>query len=91
MRHAFGGILKKRDVSEEHRADLLGHAGKTETSERYCEATDIEEMYRLICRMPKVTENLTVLPLNLPDWVSSKRTAPFSHPTRSKVAKQPVV
>ena len=90
IRHAFGGILKKRDVSEEHRADLLGHAGKTETSERYCEATEIEKMYRLICKMPKVTEGLTALPLSLPDWLINKQAAPFSQPTRSKVAKQRV-
>ncbi|MCX7322645.1 MAG: hypothetical protein NT113_25300, partial [Hyphomicrobiales bacterium] len=29
IRHSFGAILKKRDVPEELRADLLVHAGKT--------------------------------------------------------------
>ncbi|WP_398464742.1 DUF6538 domain-containing protein [Tardiphaga sp.] len=84
MRHAFGGILKKRDVSEEHRADLLGHAGKTETSERYCEATEIEKMYRIVCKMPRVTADLTAIAVNLPAWIVLKNVAPFSQPTRTK-------
>ena len=52
IRHAFGAILKKKHVREELRADLLGHAGKSETSERYCEPTEIAAMYKLLCKMP---------------------------------------
>ncbi|MEY9350305.1 MULTISPECIES: DUF6538 domain-containing protein [Bradyrhizobium] len=84
LRHAFGAILKKRDVREEHRADLLGHSGKSETSERYCEATEIEAMYKLVCTMPIVTGHLIAHPINLFHWVSEKTTAPFSHPSRAK-------
>lgn len=84
LRHAFGAILKKRDVREEHRADLLGHSGKSETSERYCEATEIEAMYKIVCTMPIVTSHLVAHPINLFHWVSEKKTAPFSHPARAK-------
>lgn len=84
LRHAFGAILKKRDVREEHRADLLGHSGKSETSERYCEATEIEAMYKIICTMPVVTGHLVAHPINLFHWVSEKKTAPFSHPSRAR-------
>lgn len=84
LRHAFGAILKKRDVREEHRADLLGHSGKSETSERYCEATEIEAMYKIVCTMPIVTGHLVAHPINLFHWVSEKKTAPFSHPSRTR-------
>jgi integrase len=87
LRHAFGAILKKRDVREEHRADLLGHSGKSETSERYCEATEIEAMYKLVCTMPIVTGHLIAHPINLPSWVNDNKPPPFSHPSRVKRAE----
>nr|WP_092681182.1 DUF6538 domain-containing protein [Rhodopseudomonas pseudopalustris] len=84
IRHAFGAILKKRNVRDELRADLLGHRGKTETSERYCEATEISTMYELVCKMPVVTENLVAHPTNIFQWVREKHAPPFSHPNRAK-------
>jgi integrase len=88
IRHAFGAILKKKHVREEHRADLLGHAGKSETSERYCEPTEIAAMYKLVCKMPTVTSHLIAQPINLPSWLREKKPAPFSHPGRVKKAAQ---
>ncbi|MGY4349717.1 site-specific recombinase XerD [Bradyrhizobium sp. GM7.3] len=84
LRHAFGAILKKKEVREELRADLLGHSGKSETSERYSEATEIAAMYKLVCKMPTVTGHLIAHPINLPSWVSDKKPPPFSHPTRAR-------
>ena len=84
IRHAFGAILKKKHVREELRADLLGHSGKSETSERYCEATEIAAMYKLVCKMPTVTGHLIAHPINLPSWLSDKKPPPFSHPSRVK-------
>jgi integrase len=84
LRHAFGAILKKKHVREELRADLLGHSGKSETSERYCEATEIAAMCKLVCKMPVVTGHLVAHPINLPSWLSDKRPPPFSHPSRAK-------
>jgi hypothetical protein len=80
----FGAILKKKHVREELRADLLGHSGKSETSERYCEATEIAAMYKLVCKMPVVTGQLIAHPINLPSWLSDKKPPPFSHPSRVK-------
>ena len=84
LRHAFGAILKKRNVRDELRADLMGHRGKSETSERYCEATEIAAMYKLVCRMPIVTRDIVAHPINLFQWVVEKQTPPFSHPSRAK-------
>jgi integrase len=84
LRHAFGAILKKRDVREELRADLLGHRGKSEASERYCEPTEIAAMYKLVCKMPVVTRHLIAHPINLFPWIREKKTPPFSHPTRAR-------
>jgi hypothetical protein len=84
LRHAFGAILKKKHVPEELRADLLGHRGKSETSERYCEATEIATMAKLVRKMPIVTGHLVAHPINLPAWVTGKLTPPFSHPGRAK-------
>jgi integrase len=84
LRHAFGSILKKKHVREELRADLLGHRGKSETSERYCEATEIATMAKLVRKMPIVTADLVAHPINLPAWVTGKLTPPFSHPGRAK-------
>jgi integrase len=84
IRHAFGAILKKKSVREELRADLLGHRGKTETTERYCEATEIAAMHKLVCKMPSVTAHLLAHQINLPGWITNKETPPFSHPSRAK-------
>src|SRR5260370_24691548 len=84
IRHAFGAILKKKHVREELRAALLGHAGKSETSERYCEPTEIAAMYKLVCKMPTATRHLIAHPINLPSWLSDNKPPPVSHPTRSK-------
>jgi hypothetical protein len=52
-----------RDVREELRADLLGHRGKSETSERYCEATEI-------ATMASPGDKLTVLRTACASWDS---------------------
>src|SRR5258708_2986823 len=90
LRHAFGAILKKKYVREELRADLLGHSGKSETSERYCEATEIAAMYKLVCKMPTVTGHLIAHPINLPSCLSDKKPPPFSHPRRARNRPPPV-
>lgn len=81
-------FLKKRNVREELRAYLLGHRGKSETSERYCEATEIAAMYKLVRKMPVVTSHLIAYPVNLLPWVADKSKPPFSHPSRAKIKTQ---
>lgn len=84
VRHLFGAQLKKKSVVEEDRADLLGHGGKSETSERYCEPHEIAALYEFVQKLPVVTAHLEPHEIELLPWVSEKRTAPFSQPSRSK-------
>jgi integrase len=84
IRHLFGALQKKRGTTEEERADLLGHGGGSETSERYCEPTEVEVLHTLILKMPVITGHVEKRPINLIPWVANKDVAPFSHPSRSK-------
>jgi hypothetical protein len=58
VRHLFGAQLKKKLVAEEDRADLLGHGGESETSERYCEPHEIATLYQFVQKLPVVTTHL---------------------------------
>lgn len=84
VRHLFGAQLKKKSVVEEDRADLLGHGGKSETSERYCEPHEIAALYEFVQKLPVVTAHLEPHEVQLLPWVAEKKVAPFSQPSRSK-------
>jgi hypothetical protein len=84
VRHLFGAQLKKKLVAEEGRADLLGHGGDTETSERYCEPHEIATLREFVMKLPMVTSDLQPQKINLIPWVAEKQVAPFSHPSRAK-------
>jgi integrase len=84
LRHAFGAVLKKLRLTVEDRAEALGHRGKSETSERYCEPHEIKVLYEIICMVPVVTGHLIAHPISLLPWVAKKEAPPFSHPTRAK-------
>ncbi|MEH2506377.1 site-specific recombinase XerD [Bradyrhizobium sp. AZCC 1578] len=84
VRHLFGAQLKKKLVAVEDRADLLGHGGDTETSERYCESHEIATLLKFVMELPVVTADLQPQKINLIPWVAEKRVAPFSQPSRSK-------
>jgi hypothetical protein len=58
--------------------------GKSETSERYREATGIATTAKFVRKMPIMTAHLVAHPINLPAWVTGKFTPPFSHPGRAK-------
>ena len=83
VRRGFGNALKQKRVTEEERGDLLGHVGKTETSERYCDAFEIETLNKLISAVPIVTERLTHQPIRLLPWVEAHEVAPFSRASRA--------
>jgi integrase len=87
VRHLTGAQLKKRLVTEEDRADLLGHGGGSETSERYCEPHELETLLKFLKQLPIVTAKLEPAPINLLPWVVEKKVAPFSQPSRSKRIK----
>ncbi|SFJ32640.1 DUF6538 domain-containing protein [Bradyrhizobium sp. cf659] len=84
VRHLFGSQLKKRLVAEEDRADLLGHGGDSETSERYCEPHEIATLLKFVEKLPVVTAHLQPQEIQLLPWVLKKEVAPFSQPSRSK-------
>ncbi|WP_454620457.1 DUF6538 domain-containing protein [Bradyrhizobium cenepequi] len=87
VRHLFGAQLKKKLVTKEDRADLLGHGGDSETSERYCEPHEIATLYEFVLKLPVVTTDLQPQQINLLPWVLNKQVAPFSQPSRSKRAR----
>lgn len=84
VRHVFGAQLKKKLVAEEDRADLLGHGGDSETSERYCEPHEIATLLQFVEKLPVVTGHLQPQEVQLLPWVLKKEVAPFSQPSRSK-------
>jgi integrase len=84
VRHLFGAQLKKKLVTEEDRADLLGHGGDSETSERYCEPHEIATLLKFVEKLPVVTAHLQPQEVQLLPWVLHKEVAPFSQPSRSK-------
>jgi integrase len=55
VRHLFGAELKKKLLSKEDRADLLGHGGDGETSERYCEPHELETLFAFIMKLDVVS------------------------------------
>ncbi len=85
IRGGFGDALKQRRVSEEERGDLLGHVGKSETSERYCDVYEIQILYELICKVPVVTSHLEPRPIKLLPWVDAKEIAPWSKAAQKKL------
>ena len=87
VRHLFGAQLKKKLLSKEDRADLLGHGGDSETSERYCEPHELETLFEFIMKLPVITSELEPHEINLIPWVEAKLVAPFSQPSRSKSAR----
>jgi integrase len=84
VRHLFGAQLKKKLLSKEDRADLLGHAGDSETSERYCEPHELDTLFEFIMKLEVITGHLVPLAINLIPWVENKEVAPFSQPSRAK-------
>lgn len=88
IRHFFNSGMKKQGVNEEDRAELMGHGGSSETTERYCEPHELHRLLELVQMTPIVTGHLEPQPINLVPWVAQKLVAPFSHPSRSKAARR---
>lgn len=84
VRHLTGAQMKKKLVTEEGRADILGHGGDSETSERYCEAHELETLLVFLNKLPVITEKLKPAKINLLPWIMEKKVASFSRPSRSK-------
>ena len=77
FRHAFNNDLKQKDVSQEIRADLMGHGGTSETTERYVKAAKHELQASKIAMLDNVTDHLRDRPLTLLPWIAGKQASPW--------------
>jgi integrase len=78
IRHGFNSRLKHKSVDAEVRADLMGHAGKTETTERYANPVELRRALREITKLPIITSHLQPQPIQLLPWVEAHEVAPYS-------------
>ncbi len=78
IRHGFNSRLKDARATVEERADLMGHGGDSETSERYADPIELERALEVIKKLPDVTAHLQPQPIQLLPWVVNHETAPFS-------------
>jgi len=58
FRHWIGDRLKSAGVSAEMRADILGHAGTTMTTERYVSSPELGPMLEALDRLPRLTADI---------------------------------
>lgn len=88
VRHFFGNALKQQRVAEEFRADLLGHGGKTETTERYCNPIGIRLQLEELMKLPILTAHLEPKPLRLVPWVERGEIPPWSRASRQRSVRR---
>ncbi len=65
MRHFVATTLADAGVTEERRADLLGHTLTSETAGRYTKRARLQRLQEAVNRIPIVTEHLAPAPINL--------------------------
>lgn len=82
IRHFFNNDLKQKRVSAEFRADLMGHGGTTETTERYCNPIDVSVQQEDLAKVAVVTSHLSPAPVQLVPWVMRNEMAPWSKAAR---------
>lgn len=84
LRHAFNDELKQKRVTEEMRADMMGHGGKSETSERYANAFKLNAQAEDMENIPVLTSSIADVPISIIPWVEARQDAPWSRPSRKK-------
>ena len=84
FRHFFNNELKQKRVSHEFREDMLGHRGRSETTERYCDPVLIELQLEDLSKIELRTAHLEPRPIKLIPWVEQKKIPPWSRPGRAK-------
>ncbi|KKC32964.1 tyrosine-type recombinase/integrase [Devosia psychrophila] len=87
FRHIFNDELKQQRVAQEYRADMLGHGGDSETTERYCNPASIALQIEDLHKLPVRTGHIQSKAIQLLPWVLKGDVAPWS---RSKKEKMPV-
>ncbi len=88
FRHYFNASLKKSDVSEEIRADLMGHAHGSETAGRYAEAFMGDQQLEILKKAVKVTSHLEKRDIRLLPWIARKLPPPWS--AKKKIIKESI-
>lgn len=84
FRHFFNNELKQKRVSHEFREDMMGHRGRSETTERYCDPVMIELQREDLAKIEVRTGHLQPRPIQLIPWVEAKLTPPWARPDRAK-------
>jgi integrase len=87
IRHFFGDELKQGAVLKEFRADLLGHGGESETTERYCNPLGIERQMPHLLKLPLVSAHIEPRPIRLLPWIVAGDIAPWSKAARANRGK----
>ena len=82
IRHGFNSRLKAALVHAEERADLMGHGGDSETTERYADPILLQRALDVLNKLPIVTAQLQPKQIRLLPWVERKEIAPFSRGAR---------
>jgi integrase len=82
LRHAFNDELKQKRVSDEMRADMMGHGGKSETTERYANAFQLKAIAKDMKKIPVLTAAIAAQPVNIIPWVAAKQHAPWARKSR---------
>lgn len=66
MTHYAATVLAEHDISEERRADLLGHTIlSSETARTYTKRTPLRIMRDVLNTIPRVTAHLKPMPIKL--------------------------
>jgi|TARA_A100001391_G_scaffold145276_2_gene102944 integrase len=84
FRHYFNDALKKARITEEERADLLGHTRGTETADRYCDPIELTVQLEIMAKLPVLSAHLQRQPIRLLPWVEKMEIAPWSRAAKLK-------
>ncbi|KKC32963.1 tyrosine-type recombinase/integrase [Devosia psychrophila] len=82
FRHIFNDELKQQRVPQEFRADMLGHGGDSETTERYCKPASIALQIEDLNKLPVRTAHIPHKPIQLLPWVLRGEAPPWSLSSR---------
>lgn len=77
FRHFFNNDLKKQDIREENRADLMGHSHSSETAGRYADSLWGEWQLSMLALVENVTSHLEPHEIRLLPWVAKRHPPPW--------------
>lgn len=87
IRHFFNNTLKQAGVHAEIRADLMGHGGETETTERYADAANSTLQLDAIAKLRTPTSVLEAVDIRIIPWVIAKQIPPWSKAAQKSKAQ----